>query len=42
MPRPTYDLGRSEEPASLFMILVVALALCVIGAGIVLVQRIGT
>jgi len=42
MPRPTFDLSRREESASLFMILVVALALCVVGAGIVLIQRIWT
>ena len=42
MPRPTFDLSRTEQPGSLFTILVVALALCAIGAGIVLIQRIGT
>jgi hypothetical protein len=42
MPRPTFDLSRAEEPTSLFSILVVALALCLLGAAIVLIQRIGT
>jgi len=42
MPRPTFDLIRRDEPASFFTILVIAIALCAIGAGIVLIQRIGT
>jgi hypothetical protein len=42
MPPPTYDLDREEAPASSFPLLVLALAVTVTGAGIALIERIGT
>ena len=42
MPPPTYDLDRQEAPASVFPMLVLALAVTVTGAGIALIERIGT
>lgn len=42
MPRPTFDLDRRNEPASMVMILARTLAFVAAGAGIVLIQRIGT
>lgn len=42
MPRPTYDLDRKHESASLFMILVLTGAVVATGAATVLIQRIGT
>ena len=40
MPRPTYDLDRKEALVSFRMILVPALALVAIGAGVIFIQRI--
>jgi hypothetical protein len=42
MPPPTYDLDREEAPASSLPLLVLALAVTVTGAGIALIERIGT
>jgi hypothetical protein len=42
MPPPTYDLERAEPPSFRPMILVLSLAVVVAGAGIALIQRIGT
>jgi hypothetical protein len=42
MPPPTYDLDRPEAPASPLPLLVLALAVTVTGAGIALIERIGT
>ena len=42
MPPPTYDLDREDVPASLLTILVLTLAVVATGAGIVLIDHIGT
>ena len=42
MPPPTYDLDRKDVSASLFTILILTLAAAATGAGIVLIQRIGS
>jgi len=42
MPRPTYDLDRKDETMPWLRIFVLMLTLVATGAGIVLIQRIGT
>jgi hypothetical protein len=42
MPPPTYDLNRTEEHDTLNTLLVLTLAVAVTGAGIALIERIGT
>jgi hypothetical protein len=42
MPRPTYDLDGADRRESPLKLLILALAVVVTGAGIALIQRIGT
>ena len=42
MPPPTYDLERKEDSGAWPTILVLTLAVVTIGAGIALIERIGT
>ena len=42
MPRPTYDLDRKDGTTPWLTIFVLMLALVATGAGIVLIQQIGT
>jgi len=42
MPPPTYDLGPTDVSASLLTILILTLAVVATGAGIIIIERIGT
>ena len=42
MPPPTYDLDRTEAPSSVLTVLILTLAVVTIGAGVALIDRIGT
>jgi len=42
MPPPTYDLGRTGAPIAVITVLVLTLAVVVTGAGVALIDRIGT